>query len=131
MHKTTLILIFSAAAVLLALVAIYRIFIYSPKSGCNQELIGTWTTEDGTEKIIISKNTLIYDSKSSGRDDACPYVIENSDYEKGTCTLYPSKKSEMQILGMFEKIEYRDHMLVGSILVSDVGIYTREFRKSW
>ena len=101
------------------------------KSETTHQVIGTWTTEDGTEKLIISKGSLIYIDESIGIEDTCTYVMENFGDQEDIFVLYPTKDNEVGILGVFEEIKYRDGSLFGSILVDDVGVHTTEFRKEW
>ena len=101
------------------------------KTEKTHQVIGTWKTEDGTEKLIISKGSLIYIDQSIGIEDTCTYVLEQFSDEEDVFVLNPTKENEKGILGAFEEIKYRDGTLVGSILVDDVGVHTTEFRKKW
>ena len=100
-------------------------------SDIKQQIIGTWTTEDGTEKLIISNKSLIYIDKSVDIKDTCTYVMKQFDDEEIEFILYPTKDNKKGILGAFEEIKYSDEQLVGSILIHDIGVHTTEFRKDW
>lgn len=129
--KIIIILSLVVVVVLLLLVVVYRMYFYSSNSDFEREVIGTWTTEDGKEKLIIKKGSLTYSDEDYGTDDPCKYVIKHFNYDKDLCFLYPTKNNEMRLLGMFEKIESRNQILTGSILIHDEGVYKREFRKDW
>ena len=100
-------------------------------SDIKQQIIGTWTTEDGTEKLIISNKSLIYIDKSVDIKDTCTYITEQFGNEEKVFVLKPTKDNEMGILGAFEEIKYIEGIIVGSILIHDVGVHTTEFRKDW
>lgn len=134
MNKNTSFLLITAAIliVLLASYILVKVFYGERKKEItNPKLIGTWTTEDGTEKLVISQNSLIYIHEQSGIVNTCNYVTEQYDVEVDEFVLLPSKDNEILILGAFEKIEYSDGRLVGSILIHDEGVIATEFRREW
>ena len=130
MKKLTTFLM-SAIGVVLVLASAYSLCGCGRKFDLEQEIIGTWTTESGIEKLVISKGSLIYTCESYNIKDTCNYVIKHSDFEKKEFVLYPTEDNKIGILGAFEKIEYRGGSLFGSILIHDMGVNTTEFRKEW
>lgn len=120
-----------AIGVMLLLVLGYIFCGCGRKSSLQQEILGTWTTESGIEKLIISKDFLIYTAESYHIKDTCKYVIKRFDDKEKVFFLYPTKDNEIGILGAFEKIEYRGRSLFGSILIHDMGVNITEFRKEW
>lgn len=130
MRKFTTFLM-SAVGTLLVLVAGTSLCGCGRKYNLEHEILGTWTTEDGIEKLVISKRFLIYTCQSYNIEDTCKYVTKRFDFEEKGFFLYPTKDNEIGILGAFEQIEYRDHSLFGSILIHDMGVNITEFRKKW
>ena len=99
-----------------------------------KDVLGTWTTEDGNETLIIKRKSVTYISKSINIKEVCKYrtsytVLSND--ELVSIKLKPLESSDYQILGAFQEIEYRDKSLFGSILISDYGYVVTEFRKTW
>ena len=101
------------------------------KTNPDQKMIGTWTTENGDEKLIISKRSLVYTSDTLKKMRTYKYVTKYFEGQADEFALYPTKDNKMQILGAFQKIRYRDGSLIGSILVHDSGVIETEFRKEW
>ena len=130
-----------AIVVLILLVIMYFLIqaIYGDgqkKPGWEQDIIGTWITEDGTEKLVISKRSLIYTDEPLGIEKTCDYVTNyhETDNEENNffyVTLNPPNDNETGMIGMFEKIEYRGRSMFGGIMISDVGYHETEFRKEW
>ena len=121
----------SAIGVLIVLVSAYSLCGCGKKFNLKKEIIGTWTSQSGLEKLVISKDFLIYTCESYSIKDSCKYVIKPYDSGEKGFFLYPTKDNETGILGAFEQIEYRGISLFGSILIHDVGVNTTEFRKEW
>ena len=133
--------ILPAVGILLLLVIMYILIqsIYGnsqkePK--WKQDILGTWTTEDGTEKLVISKRSLVYTDEPLNIHKTCTYVTNyhETDNEENNffyVTLKPEKEDESRMIGMFEKIEYRGHSMFGGVMISDVGYHETEFRKGW
>lgn len=96
-----------------------------------REIMGTWTTEDEREKLVIGKETLHYTDESIGIEETHTYLTEDFDLEYNRLFLKPTKDNETGLFSVFEKIEYRDGSLFGGILISDVGYNETEFRKEW
>lgn len=106
------------------------------KPNWEQDIIGTWTTEDGKEKLVISNRSVVYTDEPLNIQRACNYVANyhESDREKENffyVTLNPPQDSETQLIGMFEKIEYRGSSMFGVIMIHDLGYHKTEFRKEW
>lgn len=116
-----------AVVVLLVLVAVYGLVQYVIRLN----VTGTWTTEDGSQTIKIRQCYLVYTYEEIDIKERRLYVTKNFDFEDKRFFLKPTKLNRIGILGMFEKIEYRDHRLFGGILISDVGYKETEFRKNW
>ena len=86
--------ILAAIVVLLILVAGYRLVqIYgsSKKLDLKQEILGTWTTSDGIQKLVIKKKSLIHTDQSIGIKDTCTYIIEHVNLEYGKVYLKPTE----------------------------------------
>jgi len=96
-----------------------------------QEIIGTWTTEDGMDKLVIRKYYLVYRSDDFDIKEIQAYVTKGFDFEDESFFLYPTKLNKIGIIGAFEKIEYRDGSLFGGIGISDGDYAEWEFRKEW
>ena len=93
MNNNTKILL-AAIVVLLVLVAGYRLVqIYgsSKKLDLKQEILGTWTTSDGIQKLVIKKKSLIHTDQSIGIKDTCTYIIEHVNLEYGKVYLKPTE----------------------------------------
>lgn len=130
-----------AVGVLLILIIMYNLIqaIYGSsqdKPGWEKDIIGTWTTEDGTEKLVISKRSLVYTDTPLGIEKSCNYIAKyhETDREEENffyITLKSDKNDENGMIGMFEKIEYRGRSMFGGIMISDVGYHETEFRKEW
>ena len=106
------------------------------KPNWKQDIIGTWTTEDGTEKLIISKHSLVYSDEPLDIKKSCTYVTKYHETDRKEdnffyVTLKPEKNDESGMIGMFEKIEYRGRSMFGGVMISDVGYHETEFRKEW
>ena len=133
--------ILPAVGILLLLVIMYILIqsIYGnsqkePK--WKQDILGTWTTEDGTEKLVISKLFLVYTDEPLNIHKTCTYVAKyhETDNEKNNffyITLKSDKNDDSGMIGMFEKIEYRGRSMFGGVMISDVGYHETEFRKNW
>jgi hypothetical protein len=101
------------------------------RTGLKQEIIGTWTTEDGIDKLEIRKHHLVYISDNLPINKTQAYVTKDFDFENESFFLYPTKFNKIGIIGVFERIEYRDGSLFGGILIHDVDYVEWEFRKKW
>ena len=139
--KTFTTFVLPAVGILILLVVMYFLIqaIYGngqKKPNWEQDIIGTWTTEDGTEKLIISKRSLVYTDEPLNIEKTCTYVTKyhETDNEKNSffyVTLKSDKNDDSGMIGMFEKIEYRGRRMFGGIMISDVGYHETEFRKEW
>lgn len=133
--------ILPAIVVLILLVVMYFLIqaIYGDgqkKPDWEQDIIGTWTTEDGTEKLVISKHSLVYTDEPLDITKTCTYITKyhETDNEENNF-FYVTLKSEIDnesgMIGMFEQIEYRGRSMFGGVMISDVGYHETEFRKNW
>lgn len=96
-----------------------------------QEIIGTWTTEDGIDKLVIRKHHLIYINDDLEIEETYAYITKDSDFKDESFFLYPTEFNKTGVIGAFEKIEYRDGSLFGGILIHDDDYVEWEFRKKW
>ena len=116
--------------VLLGLVAGYGKPCGGKNSFLKQNIIGTWTTENGAIKLVINRFYLTLTYGEIDLKETHTYVTKF--YSKDEIFLLePTRFNKNGILGMYEKIEYRHGSLFGGILISDVGYDETEFRKEW
>lgn len=101
------------------------------KYSLKKDAMGTWTTQDGSEKLLINNFYLVYIDESSDVKETHLYLVKDFNSEYHEFYLYPSIFNKIGILGMYEKIQYRNGSLFGGILISDDGYYETEFRKEW
>ena len=113
-----------AGMVLLLLVAGFFLYV-------KRDIIGTWTTEEGTERLVIRHCFLTHTDKYIETKETRFYVMRNFNFEDDDFFLKPTILNRSGLLGMYEKIEYSGGRLFGSILVSDLGVMKTEFRKKW
>lgn len=123
-------ILLAAVVVLLGLVAGYGKFGGGKNSFMRENIIGTWTTEDGAIKMVIKRFYLTLTCDEINLNETHRYVTKF--YSKDEIFfLEPTRFNKIGIFGMYEKIEYRDGSLFGGILISDVGYDETEFRKEW
>ncbi len=106
------------------------------KPNWEQDILGTWTTEDGTEKLVISKRSVVYTDTPLSIEKTCNYIAKyhETDREEENffyITLKSDKNDDNGMIGMFEKIEYRGRSMFGVVIITDVGYHETEFRKNW
>lgn len=74
--------------VLLVLVSAHSLCGCGRKFNMIKEIIGTWTTEGGIEKLLISRGSLNYTCESYDIEGTCKYVIKHLNFKekKTVCT---------------------------------------------
>ena len=115
------------ALVLLAAVVLYGLV----QCVMRLSVAGTWTTQDGSEKLKIRLCYLVYTYDEIEIKERHLYKVRSLNFEDKDFSLKPTKFTRNGILGMYEEIKYRDRILIGGILISDVGYKQTEFRKNW
>ena len=95
-----------------------------------KKVIGTWTSENGSRKLIITKDYMEHSFENLD-SERCTYVAENLDFEKDKLFLYPTKENKTSSLDAFARFAYHDGSLFGSIMILDMGESEVEFRKDW
>jgi hypothetical protein len=103
------------------------------KDWVSPQVLGNWVSEDGEERLEITKDFLIYSYGPDFKEETYTYIFEtwHSEYEKDRFILLPTWDNKNGIIGAFEKIEYTGFSLIGSILVHDMAVVETEFRRDW
>lgn len=98
-----------------------------------QDILGTWVTENGAEKLLIGKKSLVYIAEDLDPEYVENYIIEDVSYnnESSYQTLKPAKDNESKTLGLFEEIKHINGSLIGCLMIHDLEYRQTEFRRHW